>query len=152
LATEVNGIPRSIQIRSKSATVELLLRCVVHSLANPCGFQLEHSAAPISSAVTADAERQNAANHIDTLAQHTLVLAPLRDVREDIPLALSLLFEGVFQSEIPLVDGRGGEGEKECADGPENDIGAAAPTGGQLDNTDTDTQQLFPRRNVIDKM
>ena len=51
------------------------------------------------------------------------------------------------------MDGRGGEGEKECADGPENDSGAASPTGGQLDNTDTDdTQQLFPRRNVIDKM
>jgi hypothetical protein len=66
--------------------------------------------------------------------------------------ALSLLFEGVFQSEIPRVDGRGGEGEKECEDGTENDIRAAAPTGGQLDNTDADTQQLFPRRNVIDKM
>jgi hypothetical protein len=26
--------------------------------------------------------------------------------------ALSLLFEGVFQSEIPRVDGRGGEGER----------------------------------------
>jgi hypothetical protein len=107
LATEVNGIPRSIQIRSKSATVELLLRCVVHSLANPCGFQLEHSAAPSSSAVTADAERQNAANHIDTLAQHTLVLAPLKDVREDIPLDQQVLdFLGPFRELITSVNQR----------------------------------------------
>jgi hypothetical protein len=27
-----------------------------------------------------------------------------------------------------------------------------APPGGQLDNTDTHTQQLFPRRYIIDKM
>jgi hypothetical protein len=108
LATEVNGIPRSIQFWSKSATVELLLRFpFVHSLANPCGFQLENSAAPSSSAVTADAERQNAANHIDTLAQHTLVLAPLRDVREDIPLDQQVLeFLGQFRELITSVNQR----------------------------------------------
>ena len=38
------------------------------------------------------------------------------------------LFEGVFQSEIPRVGGRGGEGEKESADGPENDISTATAT------------------------
>jgi hypothetical protein len=42
--------------------------------------------------------------------------------------ASSQLFEGLFQSEIPRVGGRGGEGEKESADRPENDISLATAT------------------------
>jgi hypothetical protein len=42
--------------------------------------------------------------------------------------ASSQFFEGAFQSEIPRMGERGGEGEKESADGPQNDIRAATDT------------------------
>jgi hypothetical protein len=104
LATEVNSIPSIQQFRSKSATAEPLLRFpFVHTLANPCGFQLE-PATP-NNLVTADAERQNPANHVDTLARHRLALAPLRDVREDIPLDQQVLdFLGPFREIITSVN------------------------------------------------
>jgi hypothetical protein len=106
LATEVNGIP-SIQFRSKSATAEPLLRFpFVHTLANPCGFHLLEPETP-NNLVTAETERRNPANHVDTLARHRLALAPLRDVREDIPLDQQVLdFLGPFRELITSVNQR----------------------------------------------